>query len=85
MIVNNINGDEMNWVQHGVGTSKTVGGTLKTGEYTAPFKPVGDAPYKVELNVSNGFITEVESPEALISFLNQGSSTKPLNTPIEVE
>ena len=85
MIINNINGGEMTWVQHGMGTSQTRQGKLVGGEYSAPFEPVGESPYKVELKVSNGFTTEVDSPETLISFYNTGSSTKPLNTPIEVE
>ncbi len=85
MIINNINGDEMNWTQSGAGTSQQRTGTIKMGEYTAPFKPFGSAPFKVVLNVSNGFTTEVDSPDTLISFLNTGSSTKPLNSPVEVD
>ncbi len=85
MIINNINGGDMTWVQHGSGTSQTLQGELRGGQYTAPFEPVGAAPFKVELKVSNGFTTEVDSPETLVSFNNTGSSTKPLNTPTEVK
>lgn len=76
MIVNNFNGPNLQYTQSGTGSSETRGGKLQPGEYQS-FTPAGKPPYTVELNVSNGFtVTGIESPDAMVSFLNEGSATQ---------
>lgn len=76
MIVNNFNGPNLEYKQTGSGTTESRGGKVEPGQYQS-FKPAGKPPYTVALNVSNGFtVTGIESPEAMVSFLNQGSNTE---------
>jgi hypothetical protein len=76
MIVNNFNGPDLEYKQTGTGSTESRGGKLQPGQYQS-FSPAGSAPYTVALNVSNGFtVTGIESPDAMVSFLNQGSSTE---------
>ena len=84
MIINSpgdTDNDELTWVQTGEDTVQSLSGTLKPGQYTVPFEPVGRPPYTVEFQVSNGFTTTVESPDTLLTFLNAGGGTRPLNSP----
>lgn len=89
MIINNIdhpNNGELTWTQSGSKSSRSLTGTLKPGQYTAPFTPVGSPPYIVEITASIGFTTKVRSPQTIVSYLNRGDgSATPLNTPDEIK
>jgi hypothetical protein len=87
MIINNINGSDngnggpMTYTQTGQNTPQKITGSLKSGHYTAPFKPIGDPPFTVVLEASNGFtVNGIQSPDEMITFYNVGSGTKPLDT-----
>jgi|GEM_PF-6189452 len=87
MIINNINGSDngnggpMTYAQSGTGSKQKLNGSVPVGEYTVPFKPIGNPPFTVVLNASNGFTVEgIASPDEMITFYNQGSGTTQLNT-----
>jgi hypothetical protein len=86
MIINNVNGREghvarVTWEQTGSGSTEKKQGLLDSGQYTAPFQPVGTAPFTVVITASPGFVVNgIKSADEMITFYSSDGKALPLLT-----